>query len=146
MRTALFLPRLQAQAESRMGADNGGCTGDLLRRDGTSTQNESSGLVSHGWITLYTGLPARFTDKGKRTDSFGKLQIAEVQEEQPFRVISLPVATTNMINFDLFRVTAGSQKGSVWRILDASSKDQATALRVPAVWVPAPVEWGDWDD
>jgi hypothetical protein len=28
---------------------------------------------------LYTALPARFTDKGKRTDSFGKLQIAEAQ-------------------------------------------------------------------
>lgn len=131
------LPEFRALAESRM------TSRVTIRRGGVMVVNPDTGLEEPGWADVHVDVPFRLDggssgDGGSRTVTIGGTEF-----EQATAVGHLPANTADLEDNDLILVTAGEWSGSVWQIVEAVKKDQATARRVPIVETTAPTEWDE---
>lgn len=134
------LPYLRAEAEGRMGAENGSSTGNLMRSTGRTTQNESTGREEPAWDTVHQDLPGRLSRSSTASASKSN-DVPGGTEQVATMTLNLPAATEDVRDGDLYDITAGQWSGRTFRIIEATAADQATALRVPVVEVQRPEEW-----
>lgn len=120
-----------------MGAENGACTGNIRRRLPDPVRNPTSGLLEDGWDVVHSELPGRLDGaEQSRTETVGN-----VSTEQSVTLLHLPWNTFDLLDGDLYEITAGDWAGHVVRILETPRRDQKTARRLPVVDEEKPREW-----
>lgn len=131
---AAALPELRAQAESRMGAANGGSDA-VVKRFAGYDEPDADGHEAEVWVTVHDG-PMRLSGvrggaSPSRTETppGGELQVAR-------RIAHWPAATEALEDGDVIEIYAGESAGSAWRIIEADRADQQTAYRVPVTAQP----------
>lgn len=122
----------RAAAESRMAST---CT---IRRKTGETTTDARGLQVPAWEDVYTG-PCRVGGVSRGQGPYYTQNVEQVTVTRGVRYLNLPVGT-DVRDGDLADVT-GDASG-VWQVLDASGKDQSTAVRVPVQAADRPTEWG----
>lgn len=128
------LPFLRQQAEFRMQSRVA-----VRRRTGDVTVVD--GLEFPEWEDVYTDLPFRLDGGSTGDGGSTTVTIGGVQFEQATAVGHMPTSTDDLADNDLIDVISGEWAGSVYKIVKAIKKDQATARRVPVVDVDRPEEW-----
>lgn len=139
MRAVRSLPRFRALANSRMGAANGGSDVAVMRLTGAMT-TDPDGLEVPEWATVYTG-PFRLGGANAGSSGTRTVTVGSVELQLAVRVGHFPHDTAGLHDDDLIEVTAGESAGLVLRIVESSSADQQTALRLPVVETQRPEEW-----
>jgi hypothetical protein len=135
------LARGRAAAEARMGAENGSSTGVLRRKTGQMVKTES-GYESPEWEIVADPTPLRLAGTAANSAPY-KTETPNVSEiNRAARVAHFPVSLTELRNDDYLEITAGENAGTVWRLIEATWQDQATARRIPVEQVDRPSEWG----
>lgn len=129
------LPFLRAEAIARMTSRV-----DVHRKTGGTT-TDTQGYEVPQWSIVHYDLPFRLGastsgDGGSRAVTIGGATFREATG-----VGNFPWDTLNLADDDLIEVRSGEWAGSVFRVVEATKKDQATARRVPVVEVPRPEEW-----
>lgn len=126
------LPRLRAQAESRMTSR---CA--VMRDSGQTTTSPTTGRQVKVWDVVHSGEPCRIgRGDASRTESSGGVEI-----QMGTRTISFRHDLDDLLDDDLAEVTSESGVVSVWRLIDTAPADQRTARRIQAIQVSRPVEW-----
>ena len=107
-----------------------------VRRKGDPTKVD--GYDVDEWLVIYADLPFRLsgTDGGTR-----RVTIGGVDFQDATAVGHMPASTIDLADDDLIEVISGEWPGTVWRVVEAVKKDQATARRVPITEAPRPEEW-----
>lgn len=93
------------------------------------------------WLVIYTDLPFRLSGSGTSDGGTRRVTIGGVDFQDSTAVGNMPASTADLADDDLIEVMSGEWVGSVWRIVEAVKKDQATARRVPIIEAPRPEEW-----
>lgn len=130
------LPLLRVEAEARMLSRV-----TVHRNTGDTAQDEGSGLEVPVWATVHTDIPFRLDGSSTGDGGSRTVTVGGVEYQQATGVGHLPHDTTDLADDDFIEVTAGEWTGSVYRIIEATKKDQATARRVPVVEESRPGEW-----
>lgn len=135
MRAPSRLPAMRARAESRMTS-----TIVVRRPDPANPVTDEHGYRQPGWTDVYDGpfrlAGAKASGSGSRTVTVGGVEVTVA-----VRTAHFPAGTTGLADDDLCEVTGGENAGVVLRIVEASSQDQATALRVPVIEAQRPTSW-----
>lgn len=86
----------------------------------------------------------RLAGSERGVSSYRTASIAGVEVQVANRAAHFPIAarSAGFQDGDLIEVTAGENAGTVWRVVEADSADQKTALRLPVIAADRPVEWG----
>jgi hypothetical protein len=126
----------RAAAEARMPS-----VAKVHRKTGSASQNESTGLVSPTWTDVITSTPFRLSGAVRGSASY-RTQDLGADVEVASRIGHFPAATTGLQDGDYVEITSGENAGLVFRIIEATWQDQATAVRVPVEAVVRPTEWG----
>ncbi len=108
-----------------------------IHRRGTKATGPSGDDV-WSYTTPHVGTPFRLAGSTSGDGGSRSVTIGGVTYEKATAVGHLPADTTNLRDGDLIEVTAGEWAGSVFRIVEAVKKDQATARRVPVEEVARP--------
>lgn len=129
----------RADAESRMGSENGASDCVVRRVDPANPVTDANGFEVDGWADVYSG-PFRL---GGSTDAAQSrsVNVGDVQVSLAVRVANFPVATTGLRDGDVIEVTGGENTGGFLRIVEASFQDQATARRLPVIETQRPAGW-----
>lgn len=131
------LPFLRAEAEARMTS-----RATISRKTGVMV-TDSNGYESPEWVIVATDVPMRLSGMAANSSPYKAETPAGGLVNYAARVLHLPVSQSDLVNDDLVEITAGENAGTVWRVIEATWQDQATARRVPAERVKRPAEWGD---
>lgn len=137
MFTPAEVAEFRADARARMGAENGGATGNIRRRSPNPVRNPTTGLLGPGWDVVYSELPGRL-DGAEQTRT---VTVGGVATEQSVTLLHLPWDTRDLLDGDLYEITDGDWAGNVLRIIETPKRDQKTARRVPVVDEEKPEEW-----
>jgi len=129
---AAELPFLRAQAQARM------LSRATVRRAGGTTTVD--GFEVPGWTDVHTDLPFRLGGTSG-AGSTRTVRIGETEAQVAVRIGHFPAGTTGLADNDFIEITDGENAGGVYRIVEASGQDQATARRVPVVEEQRPEEW-----
>lgn len=114
----------------------------VLRKTDRTAQNESTGLESTEWATVYVDLPFRL-DGGTSGDGGSRgVTVGGVTYEEATGVGHFPAPSPLLTDGDLVLLTEGEWTGDVFRIVAAIRYDQKTARRLPIVEEARPEEWG----
>lgn len=131
---AAELPFLRAEAEARMTSR---CT--IHRKSGAMTTGPN-GYELPGWLAVATEVPLRLAGPGSAAP-YKTETPSQSEVNYGARVLAFPASLADLQNDDLVEITMGESAGTVWRIIEASWQDQATARRVPAERIERPSEW-----
>lgn len=133
MRGLARLGAMRARAESRMAS-----TATIRRRTGTWTTVADRKVP--GWQVVESAVPMRLGGADRGASGSRTVATPGGDVETAVRVASFPHGK-RYADGDFIDITAGENAGLVLRIVDATSKDQATAYRVPVVEERRPEEW-----
>lgn len=131
----------RADAESRMGAENDGSTVTIRRKTGQLVK-DAIGFESPEWAVVATGVPMRLAGTAANSAPYKVETPARGVVNQAARVGHFPAAQANLADGDYVEVTAGENADTVWRLIEVTWQDQATARRLPMEQVNRPTEWG----
>jgi hypothetical protein len=124
---------MRALAESRMLS-----TAAVMRQTGTT--KDADGFTVPEWATVYIG-PFRLGGANAGSSGYRTVTVGAQEMQLAIRVGHFPADTAGLTDGDLIEVTAWENAGLVLRIVEASSADQQTALRLPVVETQRPEEW-----
>jgi hypothetical protein len=130
------LARGRALAEARMLS-----TATISRKTGNMVKDDA-GVESPEWIDVATGLPMRLSGTAASSAPYKTETPGGGTVNYAARVAHLPVSQSDLANDDYIEITAGENAGTIWRVIEATWQDQATARRVPVEQVKRPTEWG----
>jgi hypothetical protein len=121
-----------------MGAANGGS--DVIVRRRTGTTKDADGFDVGVWTVVYTG-PFRLGGANAGSSGTRTVTVGSTELQLAVRTGHFPHDTSGLADGDLIDVTAGENAGLVLRIVEATTADQQTALRLPVVQTQRPKEW-----
>lgn len=124
------LPELQAHAESRMGAANGGSDAAVLRFIGLAPP-DSEGYEAEEWATIHAG-PMEFANPGRGAATSRTVSTPGGEMQLAVRIAKWPIGTPAFEDGDLIDVAAGVSAGTAWQVVEGV-KTTKTAYRVPVV-------------
>lgn len=131
--TAADLDRFRAEALGRMTS-----TATIRRR--SSTTATVNGFVADVWGTVATMVPFRLG--GSRGAGTATRQVVgDVSVTAATRVGHFPYDFTDLADGDLVEIIGGDTAGKVFKIVETTWQDQATARRVQLVEAQRPTEW-----
>lgn len=96
----------------------------------------SGGIKRAVWTPDYSDHPIRIGG----TEGTRALDIDGLPVTVPTRVASLPIGTV-VTDGTVIEITAGDLAGEFFRVVEATGKDQATALRVQVIGTERPDGW-----
>lgn len=111
----------------------------VMRRTGDTTTNPD-GFEVDEWAAAHTDIPFRLGGTSG-AGSTRTVRIGETEAQVAVRIGHFPADTTGLADNDFIEITDGENAGGVYRIVEASGQDQATARRVPVVEEQRPEEW-----
>lgn len=114
-----------------------------VRRKHPSDTTVVDGLHVPVWSTVYDDLPVKIAG-GRGDGAFRLVRIGDAETAVAARTAKMPAGTADLVDDDLLEVYLSEAGQKVYRVLEASWQDQATARRVPVVEVDRPAEWGPW--
>lgn len=113
----------------------------IRRKTGRTTQDEGSGRIVSVWSVIHADLPFRLGGSDSGDSANRREDVGGVEVQVAVRIGHLPVTAIGLQDGDYIDVTDGENAGTAWRIVEAASKDQATARRVPLLAENRPEEW-----
>lgn len=113
----------------------------VRRKGGETVQDEDSGLDVPVWDVVHSDLSMRLSGAAASTSPYRAVDLDGVTVTVPARILHFPADTTDLADGDMVEITSGENAGAVFRIIEASWQDQATARRVPAIGDQRPLEW-----
>lgn len=131
------LPFLRAEAEARMTS-----RATISRKTGQMVEDDT-GYESPAWIDVATDVPMRLSGMAANSSPYKTETPGGGTVNYAARVMHFPVAQADLANDDYIEITVGENAGTIWRVIEATWQDQATARRVPVEQVKRPTEWGD---
>lgn len=102
------------------------------------TAAAGNGFVTDTWTKVATDVPFGFA--GNTTTSTTQ-RTGDVATDAAVRTGKFPHDFEDLADHDLVEITCGESAGKVFKILDSTWKDRATARRVKIVEHPRPAEW-----
>jgi hypothetical protein len=108
-----------------------------MRKTGETTT--VGGFEVPEWATVYTDLPTYLHTDPRGSSSRGTT-VGRAESEQAARVQSFPFDTV-LEDADMVVITAGANVDQVFRVADATTSDQQSALRVNVNATQRPSEW-----
>lgn len=128
----------QRAAESRMGAPNGGSTVTVRRMVTLDQQDDATGAM-HRWEIVASESPGRIPPK----TTYREVEVGGERRQMAVRQWHAPAATAgDWADGDHIEVTAGACEGRVFRVLESTPADQATAHRMDIIETARPTAWG----
>jgi hypothetical protein len=112
----------------------------ISRKTGRMVKDDNGYEVPE-WIVVATDVPMRLSGMAANSSPYKTETPAGGIVNYAARVLHLPVSQSDLANDDLVEITAGENAGTIWRVIEATWQDQATARRVPAEQVKRPAEW-----
>lgn len=134
---AAELPFLRSEAVARMTS-----RATIRRKMGRTAQDEDTGVESPVWAVVHESLPFRLAGSSNGDGGSQTVNIDGIEYEQATAVGHLPASTVDLADSDYIEVVSGEWAGSVYSVVKATRKDQATARRVPIAEQARPSEWG----
>jgi hypothetical protein len=131
------LDRGRALAEARMLS-----TATINRKTGRMV-TDAAGIESPEWVVVATDVPIRLSGTAASSAPYKTQTPGGGTVNYAARVAHLPVTQSDLANDDYIEITGGENTGTVWRVIEATWQDQATARRVPVEQVKRPTEWGE---
>lgn len=131
MISAQELAEHRADAESRMGAANGGSDGIVKRFVGYAPP-DSNGYEAEEYLPVHEG-PLRLAGVSNGAPASRTVAAPGGESQTAQRVTHWPAQTATFEDGDLIEITAGESAGCVWRAIETDRADQQTAYRVPVV-------------
>ena len=125
----------RADAESRMTST---C---IIRRANGLAAQQSGGRQPRAWLIVKADQRCRVSGSARGAAASRTVATDGGDVEVQVRTLHLPHGTTGLVDGDLVEVTAGDSAGQVLRIVEVSTADQTTALRLPVVGARRPEEW-----
>lgn len=113
----------------------------VLRRNGLDPQDEGTGVESPHWDVEHDDIPFRLGGSSSGGGSTHEVTIGGVTYHEATAIGHFAHDTVNLQDGDHILILVGEWAGSVYRIIEASKKDRATARRVPIAETPRPREW-----
>jgi hypothetical protein len=131
------LARGRGLAEARMLS-----TATICRKTGQLVA-DNNGYESPEWQVVATDVPVRLSGTAANSAPYKTETPGGGTVNYAARVAHFPVSQSDLANDDLIEITAGENAGTIWRVIEATWQDQATARRVPVEQVKRPTEWGE---
>lgn len=131
-----YLPGLRQIAESRMSSR---CA--VMRKTGETTPDEATGSDVPTWATVYPSAPFRLGGANQGSTGSRVVDVPGGELALALRVGHFPDDHRLLEDGDWVDVVEGESAGLVFRIVEASPKDQQTAMRVQLVEERRPEEW-----
>lgn len=129
------LGELRGHALARMTS-----TANVRRPTGRTAQG-ADGLEANVWDTVHTGVPFGLGGSTSGDGGSRRITVAGNEYQQATGIGRFPHDLTDLADGDHVEVVAGEWAGSVFAVIEATKKDQATSRRVPVVEVSRPSEW-----
>lgn len=95
------------------------------------------GLEVPGYVAEMSDLPGRLA-ANRGAGQTRTITIGQTEVQVAVREWHCPAGTVGLRNGDVLEVTAGDSAGTFLRVVEATSTDQATALRLPVVETQKP--------
>jgi hypothetical protein len=114
----------------------------ISRKTGQMVKDDN-GYESPEWLIVATDIPMRLSGMAANSSPYKTGTPGGGVMNYAARVLHFPISQSDLANDDLIEITAGENVGTVWRVIEATWQDQATARRVPAEQVKRPTEWGE---
>lgn len=95
------------------------------------------GLEVPGYVAELSDLPGRLA-ANRGAGQTRTITIGQTEVQVAVREWHCPAATVGLRNGDVLEVTAGDSAGTFLRVVETTSADQATALRLPVIETQKP--------